>query len=147
MAPQVGFEPTAYRLTAECSTTELLGNIIFTNFLNSQFFQLQLLCKSFYVNHHVLMTYIHFSLTKNKNWGKYETITLLGWLLLYNSKMFFVCQQFFIIFFKIFNLLITSFELLSNSLRLPLYYSAFLLLFQSLSSISLTLFCDTNAIV
>ena len=27
MAPQVGFEPTTYRLTAECSTTELLGNI------------------------------------------------------------------------------------------------------------------------
>lgn len=27
MAPQVGFEPTAYRLTAERSTTELLGNI------------------------------------------------------------------------------------------------------------------------
>ena len=27
MAPQVGFEPTAYRLTAECSTVELLRNI------------------------------------------------------------------------------------------------------------------------
>lgn len=27
LAPQVGFEPTAYRLTAERSTTELLGNI------------------------------------------------------------------------------------------------------------------------
>lgn len=27
LAPQVGFEPTAYRLTVECSTTELLGNI------------------------------------------------------------------------------------------------------------------------
>ena len=29
LAPQVGFEPTAYRLTVECSTTELLGNIKF----------------------------------------------------------------------------------------------------------------------
>ena len=27
VAPQVGFEPTTYRLTAERSTTELLGNI------------------------------------------------------------------------------------------------------------------------
>ena len=27
MAPQVGFEPTTARLTAECSTTELLRNI------------------------------------------------------------------------------------------------------------------------
>ena len=27
LAPQVGLEPTAYRLTVECSTTELLGNI------------------------------------------------------------------------------------------------------------------------
>ena len=27
MAPQVGFEPTTYRLTAGCSTTELLRNI------------------------------------------------------------------------------------------------------------------------
>ena len=26
MAPQVGFEPTTVRLTAECSTTELLRN-------------------------------------------------------------------------------------------------------------------------
>jgi hypothetical protein len=26
MAPQVGFEPTTTRLTAECSTTELLRN-------------------------------------------------------------------------------------------------------------------------
>ena len=26
MAPQVGFEPTTARLTAECSTTELLRN-------------------------------------------------------------------------------------------------------------------------
>ena len=28
MAPQVGFEPTTYRLTAECSTVELLRNMI-----------------------------------------------------------------------------------------------------------------------
>ena len=28
MAPQVGLEPTTVRLTAECSTTELLRNII-----------------------------------------------------------------------------------------------------------------------
>ena len=28
MAPQVGFEPTTVRLTAECSTTELLRNNI-----------------------------------------------------------------------------------------------------------------------
>ncbi len=28
MAPQVGFEPTTDRLTADCSTTELLWNII-----------------------------------------------------------------------------------------------------------------------
>ena len=28
MAPPVGFEPTTYRLTAECSTVELRGNII-----------------------------------------------------------------------------------------------------------------------
>ena len=28
MAPQVGFEPTTVRLTAECSTTELLRNSI-----------------------------------------------------------------------------------------------------------------------
>ena len=27
LAPQVGFEPTTYRLTAERSTTELLGHI------------------------------------------------------------------------------------------------------------------------
>ncbi len=27
MAPQVGFEPTTLRLTAECSTAELLRNI------------------------------------------------------------------------------------------------------------------------
>ena len=27
MAPQVGLEPTTLRLTAECSTTELLRNI------------------------------------------------------------------------------------------------------------------------
>ncbi len=27
MAPQVGFEPTTYRLTAECSTVELLRKI------------------------------------------------------------------------------------------------------------------------
>ena len=27
MAPQVGFEPTTDRLTADCSTTELLWNI------------------------------------------------------------------------------------------------------------------------
>ena len=26
MAPQVGFEPTTYRLTADCSTAELLWN-------------------------------------------------------------------------------------------------------------------------
>jgi hypothetical protein len=29
MAPQVGFEPTTYRLTAGCSTAELLRNAIF----------------------------------------------------------------------------------------------------------------------
>ena len=28
LAPQVGFEPTTYRLTAERSTTELLGHIL-----------------------------------------------------------------------------------------------------------------------
>ena len=28
LAPQVGFEPTTYRLTAGCSTLELLRNII-----------------------------------------------------------------------------------------------------------------------
>ena len=28
MAPQVGFEPTTDRLTADCSTTELLWNVI-----------------------------------------------------------------------------------------------------------------------
>ena len=28
MAPQVGFEPTAYRLTAGCSTAELLRKVI-----------------------------------------------------------------------------------------------------------------------
>ena len=28
MAPQVGFEPTTYRLTAGCSTVELLWNAI-----------------------------------------------------------------------------------------------------------------------
>ena len=27
LAPQVGFEPTTYRLTADCSTAELLRNI------------------------------------------------------------------------------------------------------------------------
>ena len=27
LAPRVGFEPTAYRLTVECSTAELSGNI------------------------------------------------------------------------------------------------------------------------
>lgn len=36
LAPQVGFEPTAYRLTAERSTTELLGNIKFFVALGSQ---------------------------------------------------------------------------------------------------------------
>ncbi len=29
LAPQVGFEPTTYRLTAGCSTTELLRNVTF----------------------------------------------------------------------------------------------------------------------
>ena len=28
MAPQVGFEPTTRRLTADCSTTELLRNVL-----------------------------------------------------------------------------------------------------------------------
>ena len=36
MAPQVGFEPTAYRLTAECSTVELLRNRKPRNVLSSQ---------------------------------------------------------------------------------------------------------------
>ena len=31
MAPQVGFEPTTYRLTAGCSTTELLRNVTFAS--------------------------------------------------------------------------------------------------------------------
>ena len=31
MAPQVGFEPTTDRLTADCSTTELLRNNYFLN--------------------------------------------------------------------------------------------------------------------
>lgn len=30
LAPRVGFEPTAYRLTVECSTAELSGNIKLT---------------------------------------------------------------------------------------------------------------------
>ncbi len=35
MAPQVGLEPTTVRLTAECSTTELLrNNIMFPKTLN-----------------------------------------------------------------------------------------------------------------
>ena len=36
MAPRVGFEPTAYRLTAECSTVELPWNIQTGNDLLSQ---------------------------------------------------------------------------------------------------------------
>ena len=34
MAPQVGFEPTTDRLTADCSTTELLRNNIYMVGLN-----------------------------------------------------------------------------------------------------------------
>ncbi len=34
MAPQVGFEPTTDRLTADCSTTELLWNIYKTMMLH-----------------------------------------------------------------------------------------------------------------
>ena len=44
MAPQVGLEPTTVRLTAECSTTELLRNIIvsyFANVKNSNYFASQ----------------------------------------------------------------------------------------------------------
>ena len=33
MAPQVGFEPTTDRLTADCSTTELLWNNITARFI------------------------------------------------------------------------------------------------------------------
>ena len=36
MAPQVGFEPTALRLTAECSTAELLRKIESGDYLLSQ---------------------------------------------------------------------------------------------------------------
>ena len=39
MAPQVGFEPTTCRLTAECSTAELLRNVE-TNYNNLFIFQL-----------------------------------------------------------------------------------------------------------
>ena len=39
MAPQVGFEPTTCRLTAECSTAELLRNVG-TNYNNFLIFQL-----------------------------------------------------------------------------------------------------------
>ncbi len=35
MAPQVGLEPTAYRLTAECSTIELLRNKMLCDVLSS----------------------------------------------------------------------------------------------------------------
>ena len=33
MAPQVGFEPTTDRLTADCSTTELLWNNVIKSFI------------------------------------------------------------------------------------------------------------------
>ena len=39
LAPQVGFEPTTCRLTAECSTAELLRNVG-TNYNNFLIFQL-----------------------------------------------------------------------------------------------------------
>ena len=34
MAPQVGFEPTTDRLTADCSTTELLWNYLLATINN-----------------------------------------------------------------------------------------------------------------
>jgi hypothetical protein len=34
LAPQVGFEPTTLRLTAECSTVELLRSNVITDDLN-----------------------------------------------------------------------------------------------------------------
>ena len=48
LAPQVGFEPTTCRLTAECSTAELLRNVAsnYNNFLIFQlafFFQLKII--------------------------------------------------------------------------------------------------------
>ena len=39
LAPQVGFEPTTCRLTAECSTAELLRNVA-SNYNNFLIFQL-----------------------------------------------------------------------------------------------------------
>jgi hypothetical protein len=39
MAPQVGFEPTTDRLTADCSTTELLWNVSQLMLLKAVFIQ------------------------------------------------------------------------------------------------------------
>ena len=57
MAPRVGFEPTALRLTAECSTIELPGNgatryaiIIYKLFISNRNF-LEIFRKKVMINH------------------------------------------------------------------------------------------------
>ena len=52
MAPRVGLEPTAYRLTAECSTIELPWNtcvvVIITADNNSYFKRFSASCQAFF---------------------------------------------------------------------------------------------------
>ncbi len=45
LAPRVGFEPTTYRLTAECSTAELSRNISLLRYYNKFY----CLCQSFFL--------------------------------------------------------------------------------------------------
>lgn len=55
MAPQVGFEPTTCRLTAECSTAELLRNVS-TNYNNFLYFQLSFCL--IYIQKYILIQFI-----------------------------------------------------------------------------------------
>ena len=55
MAPQVGFEPTTCRLTAECSTAELLRNVS-TNYNNFLYFQLSFCL--IYIQKYILIRFI-----------------------------------------------------------------------------------------
>ena len=44
-APRVGFEPTANRLTVDCSTAELPWNVLLTNVNRGNFNKIEVFCK------------------------------------------------------------------------------------------------------
>ena len=62
MAPQVGFEPTTDRLTADCSTTELPRNIFYyykTRLIMQLLIKINLICSYNYKN--IILQFLSFA--------------------------------------------------------------------------------------